>query len=294
MCSHSLRRRSYPVTEWELRAEISILLLSPLLRSPGDRLAPGTLCYMLQCLLLSNKILHCWGKFWTNDPKRPKNATATSEEPGAKAGDCACLRHTMPPKGWAKHQSHPSGPTPRHSPPLTWYKEPAHLPQWASKGTCCLFSLRLLQSYLNEVLPELLVWSLINFCWWRRPGTLVGSSGMNALPKKKSCTWSPGMEGQWRRSDVADSLRPHGLGPTRLLCPWNFPGKSTGVGIFPSFSRGSSQPKDWTQVSHIAGRRFTVWATGDAHCHGGKQGLWQLGAGVRDSEHGILGFKLMF
>ena len=27
------------------------------------------------------------------------------------------------------------------------------------------------------------------------------------------------------------------------------------------FSRGSSQPKDWTQVSHIAGRFFTVWAT---------------------------------
>ena len=28
-----------------------------------------------------------------------------------------------------------------------------------------------------------------------------------------------------------------------------------------SFSRGSSQPRDWTRVSCIAGRRFTVWAT---------------------------------
>ena len=27
------------------------------------------------------------------------------------------------------------------------------------------------------------------------------------------------------------------------------------------FSRGSSQPRDWTQVSHIAGRFFTIWAT---------------------------------
>ena len=26
------------------------------------------------------------------------------------------------------------------------------------------------------------------------------------------------------------SLRPHGLLPSRLLCPWNFPGKNTGVG----------------------------------------------------------------
>ena len=31
-----------------------------------------------------------------------------------------------------------------------------------------------------------------------------------------------------------------------------------------SFPRGSSQPMDWTWVSHIAGRFFTVWATGEA------------------------------
>ena len=31
-------------------------------------------------------------------------------------------------------------------------------------------------------------------------------------------------------SVVSDSLTPHGLQPTRLLCPWDFPGKSTGVG----------------------------------------------------------------
>ena len=42
-------------------------------------------------------------------------------------------------------------------------------------------------------------------------------------------------------SVVSDSLRPHGLYPTRLLCPWDFPGNSTGVvchfllqGIFPT------------------------------------------------------------
>ena len=31
-------------------------------------------------------------------------------------------------------------------------------------------------------------------------------------------------------SVVSSSLRPHGLWPTRLPCPWDFPGKSTGVG----------------------------------------------------------------
>ena len=31
-----------------------------------------------------------------------------------------------------------------------------------------------------------------------------------------------------------------------------------------SFSRGSSRPRDWTQVSCIVGRCFTVWATREA------------------------------
>ena len=30
---------------------------------------------------------------------------------------------------------------------------------------------------------------------------------------------------------MSDSSRSHGLQPTRLLCPWDFPGKSTGVGL---------------------------------------------------------------
>jgi len=33
-----------------------------------------------------------------------------------------------------------------------------------------------------------------------------------------------------------------------------------------SFSRESSQPRDQTQVSHIAGSRFTLWATREALC----------------------------
>ena len=35
---------------------------------------------------------------------------------------------------------------------------------------------------------------------------------------------------KWSHSVVSDSSRPHGLQPTRLLRPWDFPGKSTGVG----------------------------------------------------------------
>ena len=35
---------------------------------------------------------------------------------------------------------------------------------------------------------------------------------------------------KWSRSVVSDSQRSHGLQPTRLLHPWDSPGKSTGVG----------------------------------------------------------------
>ena len=53
--------------------------------------------------------------------------------------------------------------------------------------------------------------------------------------------------------DPMDSSLPgssvHGIFQARIL-EW--------VAI--SFSRGSSQPRDWTQVSHIAGRHFTIWA----------------------------------
>ena len=38
------------------------------------------------------------------------------------------------------------------------------------------------------------------------------------------------LSGSESHSVLSDSLRPHGLQPTRLLRPWDFPGKSTGVG----------------------------------------------------------------
>ena len=112
-----------------------------------------------------------------------KKPTATSEEPGAKAGYCACPLHTPPPKGWVKHLSQPSGLTPGPSPTLTPCNEPAHSPQRASKGTCCLFSLShppdpRCSRDPNKALPEFLVWPLINFYLLRRPRTLVRHRGM--------------------------------------------------------------------------------------------------------------------
>jgi len=43
-------------------------------------------------------------------------------------------------------------------------------------------------------------------------------------PMHKSEKW------KWSHSVMSNSLWPHGLQPTRLFYPWDFPGKSTGVG----------------------------------------------------------------
>ena len=51
--------------------------------------------------------------------------------------------------------------------------------------------------------------------------------------------------------------RVHGILQARILEWVAFP-----------FSRGSSQPRDWTQVSHIAGGFFTTWATRETHIIG--------------------------
>ena len=67
-------------------------------------------------------------------------------------------------------------------------------------------------------------------------------------------------------SVVSNSLQAHGLGPARLLCPWNSPGKNTGVGshsllqgIFPT--QGSNPGLPYCR------QILTVWATREAPRH---------------------------
>ena len=61
------------------------------------------------------------------------------------------------------------------------------------------------------------------------------------------------------RSVMSDSLIPWTVTHQAPLCPWNSPGKNTGVGGH-SLLQGSSWPRDWTRVSCIAGRFFTIRA----------------------------------
>ena len=86
-----------------------------------------------------------------------------------------------------------------------------------------------------------------------------GSKGLDTSKKEKKTlgSWGGKRSKEWedssleteagigltvlRCSVVSDSLRPHGLQPARLLCPWDSPGKNTEVachallqGIFPT------------------------------------------------------------
>ena len=57
--------------------------------------------------------------------------------------------------------------------------------------------------------------------------------------------------------------QPYGLSSSRLLCPWNSPGKTTGV-VAISFFRRSSWLRDWTCVSCIGRWILYHWATREA------------------------------
>ena len=78
--------------------------------------------------------------------------------------------------------------------------------------------------------------------------------------REQSLAWKFVITQNWSESHtvMSNSLRPDGL-----CRPWNSPDQNTGVGSL-SLPQGSSQPRDWTQVSRIAGGFFTRWATREA------------------------------
>ena len=139
--------------------------------------------------------------------------------------------------------------------------------------------------------------------WLRLCAPNAGGPGLILAQEARSHMWQlkislrPGESKSG--SVVSNPLRPQGL-----CSPWNSPGQNTGVGrlslwqrIFPTqesnpgllhcrwilyqlshqlsprilewvaipFSRGSSQPRNQTQVSCIAGRFFIIWVTREAH-----------------------------
>ena len=77
---------------------------------------------------------------------------------------------------------------------------------------------------------------------------------------------------------LCDPMAVHGILQARILEWVTFP-----------FSRGSSQPRDWTTVSHIASGFFTSWATGKSKNIGvGSLSLLQWIFPTQESNRGLL------
>ena len=79
-------------------------------------------------------------------------------------------------------------------------------------------------------------------------------------------------ERKWSRSVVFNSLQPHGLWPTGLLCPWDSPGTNTGVDCnagdldsIPGLGRSPGERRDWQPIQYSCLEnsmdRGTWWAT---------------------------------
>ena len=68
-------------------------------------------------------------------------------------------------------------------------------------------------------MEESLIWK-INGCYSSYPAYFGCSMGWTTFLS----------EVKWSCSVMSNSFWPHGLQPTRLLHPWDFPGKNTGVG----------------------------------------------------------------
>ena len=78
-----------------------------------------------------------------------------------------------------------------------------------------------------------------------------------------SCTFHKNPEVKWK---WVAQLCPTLCDPMDYTVLGGFSGQNTGVGSLP-LPRGSSQPRDWAQVSHIAGGFYTSWATREAWKH---------------------------
>ena len=58
---------------------------------------------------------------------------------------------------------------------------------------------------------------------------------------------------------MSDSWQPHGLQPTRLLRPWDFPGKSTGVGCHCLLRKKAEKKKERKKAEHQRNDSFELW-----------------------------------
>ena len=75
-----------------------------------------------------------------------------------------------------------------------------------------------------------MLWSSLLLTQWRSSQVLSILPHLHPSPSLSPLPLHAERKGKSSRSVMSNSLRPYGLQATRLLRPWDFPGKSTGVG----------------------------------------------------------------
>ena len=130
---------------------------------------------------------------------------------------------------------------------------PAHVDNGACNTTVSVVSWGC--KWMFQVCVCLLLWSL----------TSPGSTGWGFLLMHCVCVCVCVCVFSCTHSVMSYSLWPHGLYPSRLPCPWNFPGKNTGSychfplqGVFPTEESVS------LMSPALASRFFTSWAIREA------------------------------
>ena len=71
---------------------------------------------------------------------------------------------------------------------------------------------------------------------------------------------------------MSDSWRPHGLQPTRLLCPWDFPSKGTGVGCHCLLQRRGLRGVKEERIGCQTARLVSSYKIGRKHPHSAGSG----------------------
>ena len=105
-----------------------------------------------------------------------------------------------------------------------------------------------------------------------------GTKSNTPVIEGKILTTGPPGKWKWSCSVVSNSLPPHGLYPTRLLCPLDFLGKGTGVGCH-FLLQGLFPTQGWNPVRlHCRQTLYCLSLQGSPKKHRGKEWLVFQGA----------------
>ena len=100
-----------------------------------------------------------------------------------------------------------------------------HILSLRSASCICPF-LSLLKTDFFSVYSVSFVYLVVFAVFWL--GSFITNCSISSF--SQTCDPQFSVWSEWSPSVVSNSLRPHGLQPARLLCPWYFPGNNTGVG----------------------------------------------------------------